>query len=256
MDPLGRGAHSSRTRLQLVPVALAEIAAGLPLAASFALAGGISSLREGRRRAVLNEALHELRRPLQALILAAPAEDPLLDRSLRIATAAVERLDREINGERKPIAGGTVAVRPLAKAAVRRWRPRAELEGRSLRMRWNCGSAEVCGDGFDLAQALDNLIINGIEHGAGDVLLEASCGRSRLRLAVRDRGRPDSLDPGFRLLSPRRLWRRATGRDRRGHGLRVVRRTAAALDGSFRLQRDAEGTAAILELPLCDEECR
>ena len=49
---------------------LAEIAAGLPLAASFALAGGINTLREGRRRAALNEAMHELRRPLQALSLA------------------------------------------------------------------------------------------------------------------------------------------------------------------------------------------
>src|SRR3954447_25761137 len=51
---------------------LAEVAAGLPMAASFALAGGLTTLREGRRRSSLNAAMHELRRPLQVLTLALP----------------------------------------------------------------------------------------------------------------------------------------------------------------------------------------
>ena len=69
---------------------LAELAAGLPVAASFAAARGISSFREGRRRTSLNEAMHELRRPLQILSLALPAragEDAAVDSSLRLATA-------------------------------------------------------------------------------------------------------------------------------------------------------------------------
>src|SRR3954469_19252717 len=82
-------------------VELAEVAAGLPVAASFALAGGITSLREGRRRTLLNEALHELRRPLQILSLALPDSSPRaahVESSLELATVALERLDREING--------------------------------------------------------------------------------------------------------------------------------------------------------------
>src|SRR5881227_1107634 len=82
-------------------VELAEVAAGLPMAASLALAGGISSFREGRRRTALNEAMHELRRPLQVLTLTLPdgsQRATQVESSLELATVALERLDREING--------------------------------------------------------------------------------------------------------------------------------------------------------------
>src|ERR1700742_1564481 len=88
--------------------------AGAPFAAA---------VRDGRRRTVLNERLHELRRPLQALALMAPrgvAPDDG-DGPVEMASAALAALEREINGERG--AGGTalVAVRPLFEAARRRW---------------------------------------------------------------------------------------------------------------------------------------
>lgn len=50
---------------------LAEFVAGWPVAASLAVAVVAQGLRAGRHRTALNEALHELRRPLQAIALAA-----------------------------------------------------------------------------------------------------------------------------------------------------------------------------------------
>ena len=51
-------------------IELAEIVAGWPLAATMAAVATAQGLRAGRRRGALNEALHELRRPLQAIALA------------------------------------------------------------------------------------------------------------------------------------------------------------------------------------------
>jgi signal transduction histidine kinase len=233
-----------------VPVGLVEIAGGLPLAASFAFASGISTLREGRRRSALNEALHEVRRPLQALALADPSDGPAFDRSLQLATAAVERLDREINGGTDRTGEELVEMRPLVEAALARWRPYAERLDRSLALRWGGISAAVIGDPVDLSQALDNLIINGLEHGTGAVSLEAIAEGRWLRLAVRDAGRSGERVVGSRTRLIRRLRTRLGGRSRHGHGLRVVRRTAAELGGGFHLCRGGEGTAAVLELPV------
>ena len=75
---------------------LAQIVAGWPLALSMAATVAAQSLRNGRRRSALNEALHELRRPLQAVALAARpgvsgagGDDPI-----GLAAVALERLDR------------------------------------------------------------------------------------------------------------------------------------------------------------------
>ncbi|MGN6556855.1 MAG: hypothetical protein ACTHLH_02445, partial [Solirubrobacterales bacterium] len=114
---------------------LAEIAAGLPMAASFALAGGITTLREGRRRNGLNEAMHELRRPLQTLSLAIPADSAAADSSLEMVTAALERLDCEINGSPLEAGKETVAITPLLQMAAERWKTQAVLRGRCLRLR-------------------------------------------------------------------------------------------------------------------------
>src|SRR3954453_17579195 len=105
----------------LMEVVLAKVAEGFPVEASLALAGGITNLREGRRRAALNEAMHELRRPLQVLSLALPDRlpgDAAVDSALRLAAAALEQLDREVNGS---VAAGTavsLSPRPLLEEAV------------------------------------------------------------------------------------------------------------------------------------------
>lgn len=226
----------------------AEIASGLPFVVSLALAGGISSLREARRRSVLNEAVHELRRPLQALALAAEGSTgEAVHSSLRMAMVALRRLDLAINGEGETAVQRPVSISSLVAGAAVRWQPRAEAANRSLRLCWPERPMTVAGDPFELGQALDNLITNAIEHGSGEVVVEGSASSGHLRLVVRDSGQGGSR---------RRRWRlpgigRIGGRARDGHGLRVVRRVASAHGGSFRLNPKRSGTEAVLRLPLC-----
>ncbi|MGE0068365.1 MAG: sensor histidine kinase [Solirubrobacterales bacterium] len=202
-----------------------------------------------RRRAVLNEAVHELRRPLQALALVAGGSAEV-EQSVQLAAAALERLDREINGAAAADARAPLRVRPLLESAVARWRRRADLAGGSLELRWRAGDPIVHGDLCGMLQALDNLVLNAIEHGGSRIVVEATSGERGVRVAVVDSG--GSPRPGPRPAASR-LAGRLGGRGRRGHGLRVVRRTAAAHGGRFDLRRSAAGTEAVLELPLLAE---
>jgi signal transduction histidine kinase len=233
---------------------LAEVVAAWPLGASLAAAGAVQGLRTGRRRTALNEALHELRRPLQALALVPPGTVPVepsaIQGSVQMAAAALERLEREINGEAAASRRETLLVRPLVNSAVRRWQARAALAGGSLSLRWQAGEAAIAADGCAVAQALDNLVVNAIEHGGPEIVVEARAGRGVLRVAVIDRGR--GARPRSRRESPAELIARLSGRGLHGHGLRVVRRTVAAHDGRFKLRSSARGTEAIVELPLAD----
>jgi signal transduction histidine kinase len=230
-------------------VELAEIAAGLPMAASFALVGGISSFREGRRRASLNEAVHELRRPLQALALSLPdgqEEDRACDSSLRLAAAALDRLDHEINGRGIPRSGELVAIEPLLRSVFDRWKQVAAHRGRPLQLRCGACDCTVAGSEFELAQGLDNLIKNALEHGGGAVTLDAREIRGRVRLTVFDNG---SLRP-YRRAGRAELRNRLSGRSRHGYGLRVAARIARSHGGRFQLRRLGGRTAAFFELPL------
>lgn len=228
-----------------MPVELAEVAAGLPLAASFALAGGITTLREGRRRSALNEAMHELRRPLQVLTLALPSSgltDEAVDSALLLAADALGRLDREINGVSAEEVFSPVPIRLLVDECVGRWENQADLLERKLRMEWKGGDPLVEGNRFELAQAMDNLISNAFEHGRGSVTVQVASGEGRVAIRV--------MDEGAALGAPGRSIR---DRRRHGHGLRVVRRTAATHGGDFEFKRSPEGAVACLQLPLRPE---
>jgi signal transduction histidine kinase len=217
-----------------------------------------AAVRDGRRRTALNERLHELRRPLQTLALMAPAVPGgrgVEDGPVEMAAAALARLEREINGEVETKARATVAVRPLLEAARRRWRGQAALVGATIAVRWDAGEATVDGDRLDLAAALDNLVANALEHGGPRIELTADLVGGRICLAVVDSGSGAGRRARERdaLLRGRRKVRaplgRLFGRARHGHGLRLVRRTAARHGGAFVLHRGARGTSAVLELP-------
>lgn len=233
---------------------LAQIVAGWPLALSMAATVAAQSLRNGRRRSALNEALHELRRPLQAVALATePAVPPAGgENPMELAAAALERLDREINGGPLAPARGQIEARSLAEAAVGRWQTRAKLADGSLELRWNAGRAIVDGDRCALAQALDNLIVNAIEHGGPTIVVAARRREGRLRIAVVDSG--CASRPRSRRHGAQEAISRLSGRRRRGHGLAVVRRVVSAHGGRFALSRAATGSLAVLELPLVDDD--
>jgi signal transduction histidine kinase len=222
-----------------------------------------AAVRDGRRRTVLNEHLHELRRPLQALALMAPRAggNGAGDGPVEMAAAALVALEREINGEREAGGRTLVAVRPLLEAARRRWRGQAALAGAGMAVRWDAGEAAVEGDRIELAAALDNLIANALEHGGGRIELAADLAGDRICLAVvdsgsgagrraREREGPARGRAARRRREVRGTFGRLGGRARHGHGLRLVRRTAARHGGAFALHRGERGTSAVLELPL------
>ncbi len=229
---------------------LAEIVAGWPLAASLATAIGARGWLAGRRRRTINEALHELRRPLQAIVLAAESggRESAVAGSAQLASAALERLDCEINGRTLGSARRVVAAQPLLESAVRRWKARATLGGGSLTLCWRAGEALVEADRLALGQAFDNLIVNAIEHGGPAVTVRARALPGRLRVAVADSARVSR--PASRSETPAELIARLSGRRPRGHGLAVVKRTAAAHGGRFALHRSERGSVAVFELPL------
>jgi signal transduction histidine kinase len=228
--------------------------AGWPLVLSMAAAVAAQNLRAGRRRSALNEALHELRRPLQAVVLAAgphrgssTAEGPI-----ELAAAALERLDREINGGPLAPAIGAIDAAALARSAVARWQGRVRLAEGSLELRWNAGVAQVRGDRSALGQALDNLIVNAIEHGGPTIVVAGRIREGRLRIAVVDSGRATRLRS--RRNTPAQVIALLSGRHHRGHGLSVVRRVAADHGGRFALRHGERGSLAVLELPLVEDE--
>jgi signal transduction histidine kinase len=234
---------------------LAQVLAGWPVVLSMAAAVAAQGLRAGRRRSALNAALHELRRPLQAVAFAsgprlggsAAGEDPI-----ELAAAALERLDREINGGPPVAVWGTVEAAVLARTAVARWQGRAQLAEASLDLRWNAAGALVKGDRLALGQALDNLIVNAIEHGGPTIVVAVRVRDDRLRIAVVDSGR--GRRRRSRRAGPAQALARISGRERHGHGLGVVRRVASDHGGHFALRRSEQGTLAVFELPLAEPE--
>jgi signal transduction histidine kinase len=236
-------------------IELAQIVAGWPIILSMAAAVAAQSLRAGRRRSALNEALHELRRPLQAVALAvgpqlggpADAEEPI-----ELAAAALERLDREINGSSLAPTRDSIDAAALVSSAVARWQARVQIAEGSLELRWNAGEACVSGDRTALAQALDNLIVNAIEHGGPTIVVAGRLLEGRLRIAVVDSGR--ATRSRSRRSNPAQMIARLSGRHHRGHGLGVVRRVVADHHGWFALRHSERGSLAVLELPLAETE--
>lgn len=211
-----------------------------PAAVVLGVALAVERQRERRRRRLLNERLHELRRPLQALALAAPATPPVGPDPLELALAALRDLDAEINGGRPELRRRPVEARMLALAAWARWRGPAARAGRRLEVRWRCGDVLVDVDPVRIAQAIDNLIANALEHGRGTVTIEGRRSGAALELWVRDRG---STPPR----------RRDGARDpRRGHGLRVARAIGERHGGELRWRRVVGGSVAALRLPLAE----
>jgi signal transduction histidine kinase len=194
-------------------------------------------VRQARRRGALNRALHELRRPLQALVLSAGGDRGPGSHAVRVALTALDDLDREINGTPRRVELRPVDCRALVQPAVERWAGVAAATRRVLTLRWRAGSASVLADPDRVAQALDNLIDNALRHGGLRVYVDADLCATGVRITVRDTGGTAAST------------RRSRGA-RHGHGLAVVSRVAEEHGGHFRLLRTDAGVSATLELPL------
>ncbi len=219
-----------------------SVVEGLVLACPMALTCAtvvVADRARRRRRELLNGALHELRRPLQALVLqsSSAGRDQLAQ-----ALDALSGIDCAVNGTAPPPARAIADGRALAADAVRRWRGPAALEGRSLELRWRANGARLICDEAAISRALDNLIANALEHGHGPICVEGAERHGRLRLTV-----ADGTAAGGR---PRLAASRRGGDARHGHGLRIVAEVAAAHGGRFAACAHAEGASAVLELPV------
>ena len=217
--------------------------------ATVAVAG---RMRSRRRRLRLNRALHELRRPLQALALASSRRALSGRDQLDQALAALGLLDREVNGGASRDEVTCIEVQGVAEAAVSRWQPAAAASGRALSLSWSANGSRVLCDGAALARALDNLLANSIEHGRGPIRVDGVVRAEHLRLLV-----ADGADTGLWRHVPERhteIRPRGLGRGRpdvrRGHGLQLVADVARQCGGRFAACRHDAGATAVLELPL------
>jgi signal transduction histidine kinase len=222
-----------------------EIAGVWPIALTMAaLLAGVRFDR-ARRRASLNRALHELRRPLQALALARPDRPAVAPDPVDLALVALTDLDHAINGSQRAIELCPVPARAVVQAAVERWRVPAARRGRALEARWEAGGVSVLADRARIAQALDNLLVNAIEHGGLLIRIDATLCKRGVRIAVRDSG---GALIGSGDAHADRAGRARGGR--RGHGLAIAAAIIEEHGGRLLYQHGPPWTVAILELPL------
>jgi len=206
----------------------------------------------GHRR-TLNRALHELRRPLQALTLmedgsAAPAGAPPRAARrglLELAGSALAELDRAVNGGPRPPVRREVSCRELVLAALERWGPAAERAGR-IRLFWDAGPAPIEADPIAMARALDNLIANALEHGGPPLVLTGAAVAGRVRITIAN-GCAQGGAPGYSRPNGRPG---GNGNGARGNGLEIVSGIAEAHAGRFAICQSGTGCVAALELPL------
>lgn len=198
----------------------------------------------GHKRA-LNRALHELRRPLQALLLlgdgtGGPAATPSAASQrglLELATSALQDLDCALNGKAPSRPTRRFSCREVVLACLERWRPQAARAG-GIRVYWDAGPAPIEGDAARMSQALDNLLSNALEHGGPPVEVTGALVAGRIRITIANGVGPTS--PAGR-------------RDpRRGHGTGLVSDVASAHRGRFALCHTGSGCVAALELPLAE----
>jgi hypothetical protein len=156
---------------------------------------------------------------------------------LELATSALQDLDGALNGGAQSRPAHRFSCREAVMACLERWRPQAARVG-DIRVYWDAGPAMIEGDAARMAQALDNLVSNALEHGGPPVVITGARIAGRIRITIANGVAPGHL---------------ARGPDpRHGHGTDVVSEVASAHRGRFALCHTGSGCVAALELPLAE----
>jgi signal transduction histidine kinase len=209
------------------------------------------------RRKALSGPLHELRGALAAIQLGlfalerrctssvfADRVDALRTQAER-AHVAVEDVD-DIRLARGSATGRRelVEVGALVRRRVGAWSGLAEVRRRAVELRWSIGPAVVRADTGRVGQALDNLIVNALDHGCGIVRVTGVRTEETVRIAVADQG------PG--ITQPLREIMQSPWRGRHGHGLAVAARVAELHGGRLTATSAQRGSRIEIELPLAE----
>lgn len=213
-----------------------------------------------RNRLALNRALHELRRPLQAMALLLPESPavasaapswtgglppPLGPEPIRQAIDALRDLDREVNGRPRARKGRELlAARLMADACVRRWRAHARLNGSTIDLSWTGPDVLVRGDSASLAAALENVLVNAIEHGGSHITVLGGEVAGRLRITVRDSGDREPSGGDSTGSDPQGIA------DVAGHGLGLEIASGTVMEHGGKLEWDFGERGSVVEIYL------
>jgi signal transduction histidine kinase len=230
--------------------------AGIGWAAAVCALATVVFLRAAtvRRMALVAEAAHELRGPLSAALLglhgivadaSGARRVAAVELELRRAGLALADLDAAPRGRRAPECAEPLDVRTVLTEAVEAWRPLAGVLAADLILDSAGPRLLVYADRLRFTQAVGNLVLNSLEHGAGPVRLRAHATPTHVRIEVRDHG------PG--LPAPVAMLA-ADGRHagRRGHGLAIAARIAGCHGGRLLTAPVSSGACVVLELPRAD----
>lgn len=201
-----------------------------------------ADIRRRRRRERTDRALHELRRPLQALLLTSrPAEEGERLTAIDLALAALHDLELVLDGGQPEIGHSRPLATPtwsrLLRDTTDRWQQAAWLRGGKISYRCLIDGAGTLPEGVAIAvsRALDNLVLNALTHGGARVEITVVAQPPGIEVRVADSGSPPPIPP-----APRQIRRK---------GLKVVAEIADRLGGRFDLDRNKNGCLATLSLP-------
>ena len=168
---------------------------------------------------------------------------------LRRAALALADLHAAPRGDRAPELAQPLDVRALLGEAVDgggHWPLRSAASCCST------GPVRACSceaDRLRLVQAVGNLVLNALEHGAGPVRIRAHATRAHVRIEVRDQG-PGLPAPVAALAAD------GLHAGRRGHGLAIAARVARGHGGRLLTAPVSAGACVVLELPRAELEPR